>query len=202
MHGIRRIRGPIRKRRVEVAGSKGLAALRTKRTPCRMLAIRGARSNARFGVTQRGVRRSSGSFNTTLTMRLKAHRPPRDTAAMFGPVLGHAVWFGKDPDFGHMFRETFAAEHEAAARGELMPWIVMPAGALSLVLADQERSVALCAALPEPVQTRARGHRDIIAEFSRFPHLNAIVERTSTRAKIGWLAASWAEVRNSDKLHY
>ena len=78
----------------------------------------------------------------------------------------------------------------------------MPAGALSLVLADQERSVALCAALPEPVQTRARGHRDIIAEFSRFPHLNAIVERTSTRAKIGWLAASWAEVRNSDKLHY
>ena len=109
MHGIRRIRGPIRKRRVEVAGSKGLAALRTKRTPCRMLAIRCARSNARFGVTPGGVRRSSGSFNTTLTMRLKAHRPPRDAAAMFSPVLGHAVWFGKDPDFSHIFRETFAA---------------------------------------------------------------------------------------------
>lgn len=185
-------------------------------------------------------------FDTTLPTRLKAHLTPPEAVAEFWAPLGHAMWFGQDPEFDRRFRETFAPQHEAAARGELMPWLSSPAGALSLLvlldqyprnsfrgtprmyatdalartvadealrlghdqamdpslrpffylpfghseaLADQERSVTLCAHLPEPVPTHARGHRDIIAEFGRFPHRNAIVGRLSTAAEISWLAA-------------
>lgn len=73
-------------------------------------------------------------FDSTLPARLKAHLMPPETVADFWKPLGHAVWFGKDPAFDHEFRETFATEHEAAARGELMPWIGTPEGALSLVI--------------------------------------------------------------------
>jgi len=185
-------------------------------------------------------------FDTTLQTRLKAHLSAPDAVTEFWRPLGHAVWFGKDPDFDRLFRATFAAEHEAAARGELMPWIATPEGALSLVilldqyprnafrgtarmyatdslartvadaalalghdagfgpelrgffylpfahsehLADQERSVALCADLPEPGPSHSRGHRDTVAQFGRFPHRNAIVGRLSTAAEISWLAA-------------
>src|SRR6187455_2989346 len=34
----------------------------------------------------------------------------------------------------------------------------------------------------------ARGHRDIIARFGRFPHRNAVLGRESTAAEIEWLA--------------
>ena len=38
----------------------------------------------------------------------------------------------------------------------------------------------------------ARGHRDIIAKFGRFPHRNAVLGRESTAAEIEWLAAEGA----------
>ena len=73
-------------------------------------------------------------FDTTLPARLKAHLSPPETVADFWKPLGHAVWFGKDPAFDQLFRETFATEHEAAERGELMPWLATPEGALSLII--------------------------------------------------------------------
>jgi uncharacterized protein (DUF924 family) len=73
-------------------------------------------------------------FDTTLTTRLKAHLSSPNAVAAFWAPLGHAVWFGKDPVFDQKFREAFKAEHGAAARGELMPWLATPEGALSLVL--------------------------------------------------------------------
>ncbi len=50
-------------------------------------------------------------------------------------------------------------------------------------LADQDRSVALARRLGEPVLSHAEHHRDIIRRFGRFPHRNAILERTSTTAE-------------------
>lgn len=47
-------------------------------------------------------------------------------------------------------------------------------------LADQERSVALSAALPPPACDHARRHRDIVARFGRFPHRNPILGRATT----------------------
>ena len=73
-------------------------------------------------------------IDPTLPTRLKAHlTSPRAVAAFWRP-LGPSVWFGKDPAFDMEFREAFAAPHLAAARGELMPWLATPEGALSLVL--------------------------------------------------------------------
>lgn len=185
-------------------------------------------------------------FDTTLHTRLAAHLSRPDEVAAFWRPLGHTVWFGKDPVFDQRFREAFKVQHGAAARGELMPWLVTPEGALSLVLlldqyprnafrgtermystdalarivatkaldlghdlavdptmrpffylpfghsehlADQERSVALGALLPEPVPSHSRRHRDIIAQFGRFPHRNAILGRPSTAEEDDWLAA-------------
>jgi uncharacterized protein (DUF924 family) len=47
----------------------------------------------------------------------------------------------------------------------------------SEVLADQDRSVALAASLPEPSPSNALRHRDIIRRFGRFPHRNPILGR-------------------------
>jgi uncharacterized protein (DUF924 family) len=185
-------------------------------------------------------------FDTTLQGRLVAHLTPPDAVAAFWAPLGMEVWFGKDPAFDRQFRELFALQHQAAAAGELMPWLTSPAGAFSLVilldqyprnafrgtprmyatdalarlvadaalaqghdrqfgtdlrgffylpfahsedLADQERSVALCAGLPEPGPSHSRGHRDTIARFGRFPHRNPILGRKMTPEEADWLAA-------------
>lgn len=63
----------------------------------------------------------------------------------------------------------------------------------------QRRSVelfeALCAEAPPPQRERfggfldyARGHRDVIARFGRFPHRNAVLGRTSTPEETIYLA--------------
>ena len=73
-------------------------------------------------------------LDSQVPARLKAHLLPPQTVAEFWMPLGLAVWFGKDREFDRHFRESFAIEHEAAAWGELMPWLATPLGALSLVL--------------------------------------------------------------------
>lgn len=47
-------------------------------------------------------------------------------------------------------------------------------------LADQERSVALCAPLGPPHSEHAERHRDIVKRFGRFPHRNPILGRNMT----------------------
>lgn len=59
--------------------------------------------------------------------------------------------------------------------------------------AAQDESCALMAALPEApwranVVDYAHKHRDVIAEFGRFPHRNAILGRESTEAEKAYLA--------------
>ncbi len=51
-------------------------------------------------------------------------------------------------------------------------------------MADQDRCVALYAALADEGQLRyAREHRDIIATFGRFPHRNRTLGRDMTAAE-------------------
>lgn len=50
----------------------------------------------------------------------------------------------------------------------------------SEVLAEQERSVALNAALDANTQRFAVLHRDIVARFGRFPHRNRLLGRSNT----------------------
>jgi uncharacterized protein (DUF924 family) len=65
---------------------------------------------------------------------------PPDAAAVvsFWREAGPKQWFAKDPGFDQRFRERFLALHEAAMRGELIPWMETPEGALALmILLDQ-----------------------------------------------------------------
>ena len=50
----------------------------------------------------------------------------------------------------------------------------------SEVLDHQARSVALCGELGDEHLAHAKGHRDIIARFSRFPHRNPILGRETS----------------------
>ena len=55
-------------------------------------------------------------------------------------------------------------------------------------LADQDRAVALCATLPNPLfHDYAIRHRDVVARFGRFPHRNAVLGRDSTAEEIEFL---------------
>ncbi len=56
-------------------------------------------------------------------------------------------------------------------------------------LEDQDRSVVLILALGDAEYTRyAEAHRDVIREFGRFPHRNAVLGRASTPAEEDYLA--------------
>lgn len=52
----------------------------------------------------------------------------------FWRQAGPARWFRHDAGFDAAFRERFLAAHEAAVRGELVPWSATADGALALVL--------------------------------------------------------------------
>lgn len=58
----------------------------------------------------------------------------------------------------------------------------------SETLADQDRSVELFAAAGLDFNLKwARGHREIVRRFGRFPHRNAILGRTSSEEELAWL---------------
>ncbi len=70
----------------------------------------------------------------------------------------------------------------------------------SVALAAQDRCVALCAALEAEVAEEwkpvfasysryARGHREVIARFGRFPHRNRVLGRTETDEERAYLEA-------------
>lgn len=65
--------------------------------------------------------------------------PPRAEAVVaFWLEAGPAQWFAKQPEFDEAFRDRFIAEHETAARGDLMDWMAWPEAALALlILLDQ-----------------------------------------------------------------
>jgi uncharacterized protein (DUF924 family) len=75
-------------------------------------------------------------------------------------------------------------------------WFVFMPFEHSESLLDQERSVALFAALRREAQEPAFDsacdyalrHREIIERFGRFPHRNAMLGRESTPAELAFLA--------------
>jgi uncharacterized protein (DUF924 family) len=86
---------------------------------------------------QPGPDQSSASLRARLRQALTV--PPRAEAVVaFWFEAGPAQWFAKQPEFDETFRDRFIAEHEAAARGDLMDWMAWPEAALALlILLDQ-----------------------------------------------------------------
>jgi uncharacterized protein (DUF924 family) len=75
-------------------------------------------------------------------------------------------------------RAVASGQDQEIAR-DLRLFVYLPFGH-SESLADQERSVALSEHLGETVSRHARGHRDIIKRFGRFPHRNPLLGRAMT----------------------
>lgn len=75
-------------------------------------------------------------------------------------------------------RAIAAGQDQEVAR-DLRLFVYFPFGH-SESLADQERSVALSEHLGDVVSRHARGHRDIIKRFGRFPHRNPLLGRAMT----------------------
>ena len=60
----------------------------------------------------------------------------------------------------------------------------------SEAIADQDRAVALCAALGDANYLKyAEAHRDVIRRFGRFPHRNRALARPNTTEEQAWLDA-------------
>jgi uncharacterized protein (DUF924 family) len=74
---------------------------------------------------------------------------------------------------------AIAAGQDQEIARDLRLFVYLPFGH-SESLADQERSVALSEHLGEVVSRHARGHRDIIKRFGRFPHRNPLLGRDMT----------------------
>jgi uncharacterized protein (DUF924 family) len=82
---------------------------------------------------------------------------------------------------------AFAAGYDREIAVELRKFFVLPF-AHSEHLADQERSVALARRIGADDLAHAEHHRDIVRQFGRFPHRNAILGRESTAAEQQYLA--------------
>ena len=76
-------------------------------------------------------------------------------------------------------RAAIEAGHDAAVEPRLRLFFYLPFGH-SEGLADQEFCVALAERLGGESLRHARGHRDIVRLFGRFPHRNAILGRSMT----------------------
>jgi len=71
---------------------------------------------------------------TEPTLTRLATSPRALEVLKFWTDAGPARWFAKDPEFDRTFRDRFLADHESAARGELMHWQSTAEGALALVI--------------------------------------------------------------------
>ncbi len=100
---------------------------------------------------------------------------------------GHA--FATDPLALHYATRAIDAGFDAQVEPALRFFFYMPFEH-SEAMADQQRAVALFTALGDPnLLGYAVAHRDVIAQFGRFPHRNAALGRVNTPAEQAWLDA-------------
>ena len=99
---------------------------------------------------------------------------------------GSAHMFATDGKARAVARLAIAAGLDQQVESALRPFFYLPF-MHSESLADQERSVALNAALDANTQRYAVLHRDIIARFGRFPHRNPMLGRETTAEEQAFL---------------
>lgn len=142
---------------------------------------------ARFGEATRAA--LDGGFDDwregaegTLALLLLLDQFPRNL------FRGEARAFAGDARARELAREALARGFDLAVEAELRPFLHLPF-MHSEDLADQELMVALARwRHPENTQRFAGLHRDIIAQFGRFPHRNAALGRETTPEEAAFLA--------------
>jgi uncharacterized protein (DUF924 family) len=101
---------------------------------------------------------------------------------------GEAKAFSGDGRARELAREALARGFDREVAAELAPFLHLPF-MHSEDLADQDLMVALARwRHPESTQRFAVLHRDIIAQFGRFPHRNAALGRETTPQEAAFLA--------------
>ena len=81
------------------------------------------------------LRPFEGDLTTMISVNERLAPAPRALEVLeFWKQAGPGLWFAKDENFDRLFRERFLADHEAAARGELMHWQSTAEGAFALVI--------------------------------------------------------------------
>ena len=97
--------------------------------------------------------------------------------------------YATDPLARHYAERAIAAGFDLAVAPELRVFFYLPFEH-SEEMADQERSIAWCAALGDAnYLDYAKKHRDVIARFGRFPHRNRELGRITTPDEKTWLDA-------------
>ena len=100
---------------------------------------------------------------------------------------GHA--FATDPLARHYAVRALAAGFDAQVDPSLRLFFYMPFEH-SEDMADQSRAVELFTAMGDAGYLKyAVAHRDVIAQFGRFPHRNRALGRTNTPEEQAWLDA-------------
>jgi len=92
---------------------------------------------------------------------------------------GTGHMYATDPLALRFARRAIALGHDTAVEGPMRAFFYLPFSH-SENLENQEEAVRLQLALGEEFAKHARGHRDIIARFGRFPHRNRILGRDTT----------------------
>lgn len=100
---------------------------------------------------------------------------------------GTGHMYATDPLARHHARLAVAAGHDRAVEETVRHFFYLPFSH-SENLADQEYACSLGEHLGEEMMKHARGHRDIVARFGRFPHRNPILARESTAEELQFLA--------------
>lgn len=101
---------------------------------------------------------------------------------------GTAHMFATDPLALAFARDALERGHDARVDPALRVFFYLPFEH-SEVLADQQRSVALCAPLGGQYADYAQVHLDVIERFGRFPHRNAAFGRDTTAQEQEFLEA-------------
>jgi uncharacterized protein (DUF924 family) len=105
---------------------------------------------------------------------------------------GEAVQFSTEALARAVAGRSIARGHDRQLPKQQLAFLFLPY-MHSESLADQDRSLELfsAAGLDENLEF-ARGHREIVRRFGRFPHRNRLLGRESTPEEIAWLASDEA----------
>ncbi|WP_144184337.1 DUF924 family protein [Elioraea rosea] len=124
----------------------------------------------------------SGTAEGALALLLLLDQFPRNC------FRGTGHMYATDP-LARMFADrAIAAGHDQATGPELRLFFYLPY-CHAEDMAAQERAVALITPLGEEPAGHARGHRDIIRRFGRFPHRNPMLGRETTAEEQAFLDA-------------
>lgn len=100
---------------------------------------------------------------------------------------GTMQMYATDAKARHIAQGALAVRYDLEVDAELRLFFYLPF-AHSEKIADQDRSVMLNRLLGPSQLRHAEGHRDIIRQFGRFPHRNAVFGRTSRPEELDFLA--------------